>query len=179
MVQLLYKYHHIEFKPVRRIVLNGKQTADEPYHTSLSIVDRITRTLRDRAFTLGADEITPPLIGDLSEQYNHAPHDTLSKYAGFEVSPHDVQNEPELEYFICRRIAQENAVIRQAPGFSLKVGTKVKVFNELHRHDKRRSVVREEVFEVIGIEANAVKVRGMSSGVELVMPRTKITPIGT
>jgi hypothetical protein len=74
-------------------------------------------------------------------------------------------------------MAQENAAIKQTPGFSLKLGTKVKVFNELHKHDKRRSAVREEVFEVIGIEANAVKVRGMTSGVELVMPRTKITPL--
>jgi hypothetical protein len=54
MVQLLYRDHHIEFKPVRRIALTGK-VKDAPYHTSLSIIDRVTRTLRDMAFNLGAD----------------------------------------------------------------------------------------------------------------------------
>jgi hypothetical protein len=116
-------------------------------------------------------------MNDLTSQYNNAPHDTLTRYAGFEVSPNNVHDDPELEYYICRRIAQDNAAITQTQGFRLAVGTKVKVYNELHQFDKRRTPVREEIFEVIETGGHAVKVRGISSGVVLEMPRSKMCPL--
>jgi hypothetical protein len=59
----------------------------EPNHTSLSIIDRMIRTIRDMAYNLGADVITTNNWDHVLDEYNHTPHDRLTELAGFDVSP--------------------------------------------------------------------------------------------
>ena len=100
-----YKNHGINFITVRRQItkypdfmqdLNMvKKLKDEPYHSSLGIIDRVIRTIRDIAFNLNVREIDPSVMEYIVNLYNNHTHTTLSKYAGIKVSPNDVNNNPE------------------------------------------------------------------------------------
>ncbi len=123
-----------------------------PLHSSLGIIDRVIRTLRDMAYNMKIGMITPNVMEDLVFQYNHAPHQTLSKYAGYPVSPQQVQNDHELENYIVRRICQENYNIKNSPGFKIEEGMNVKVYNETDKMLKRRSIIQPGEHKIIGFE---------------------------
>lgn len=123
-----------------------------PLHSSLGIIDRVIRTLRDMAYNMKIGMITPNVMEDLVFQYNHAPHQTLSKYAGYPVSPQQVQNDHELENYIVRRIRQENYNIKNSPGFKIEEGMNVKVYNETDKMLKRRSIIQPGEHKIIGFE---------------------------
>ncbi|MBR4618367.1 MAG: hypothetical protein IKO49_03585, partial [Bacilli bacterium] len=106
----------------------------EPKHTSLAILDRAIRTIRDLAFNMRVPIIDTKIMNIIVWQYNNAPHSTLSKYAGQPVSPNDVDSNPDLEAFIVRRIQQDNFNIINSSNFDIKPGVKVKVFN--NKNDK-------------------------------------------
>lgn len=148
--QKYYDYHNIEFVKIPRM-LKGvypkfmdveQNTGTQPLHSSLGIIDRVIRTIRDMAYNAELGIITPPEMKQLVELYNNAPHKSLSHYAGEEVSPIMVQNDPELEKFIARRIQQENYNIKQKPGYQLDMGSFVKVYNETDKFNKRRSIIQ-------------------------------------
>ena len=120
----------------------SKKVKSEPLHSSLGLIDRVIRTIRDMAYNMEVEIITPDVMAEILKQYNHAPHKTLSKYAGFDVSPYMAQTNPDLEEFIVRRISAENYRIQSQPSFKLKPGTKVKVYNENSAMMKRRSKIQ-------------------------------------
>jgi hypothetical protein len=177
--------HGVHFIPIRRIGLNSVIEKDEPYHNSLAIIDRVGRTLRDMYYTINPNANTPEtkfklnvdpfVMKELVNQYNLAPHKTLTRYGpGFRISPNMAMNDYDLERFICRSISQQNWVAIQREGYSIPIGSIVIVLNETTKFDKKRSKVRNELFRVIDNKHGKYIVRGMKSGVELVFPRWKI-----
>ena len=160
--QEFYTNHGITFRTVPRQV-NGSYpdfmkeeqrlgNKTSPSHTSLAIIDRVIRTLRDMAYNMKIGMITPNVMEELVFQYNNAPHQTLSKYAGNPVSPQMVQNNPELEEFIARKIMQENYNTHNKPGFRIEKGTNVKIYNETDKILKRRSIIQPGEHKIVGIE---------------------------
>lgn len=146
-----YDKHGIIFTPVPRIQMGvypdfmtreQKHAKTDPMHGSLGILDRVVRTLRDMAYNMKIGVIKPDDMRELVQQYNNAPHKTLSKYAGMMVTPNMVQNDPELEEFIVKRICQLNYDIINNKGFRLSEGTPVKLYNERDTLAKRRSVIQ-------------------------------------
>ena len=71
-----------------------------PYHTSLSIVDRVIRTIRDMAYHLQSGLITPKIILD---EYNNTYYSILSKYADFKVTPMMAHKDRRLEEMIAQK----------------------------------------------------------------------------
>ena len=144
-----YKQNGIEFEAVRRQIskypdfmqnLNMvRAIKSEPSHSSLGIIDRVIRTIRDLAFNLQIGFITPEAMNYIVKLYNAAPHRTLSKFAGMNVSPNDVDRYDELERYIVRRIHQENYNTMSKAGYQIPIGSKVNVFNERNAMAKRRS----------------------------------------
>ena len=59
-------------------------------HSSLGLGGRLIQTIRDKIFNTEL-EMTPLATKEMIKQYNNAPHTTLSKYIGFDVSPLTVQ----------------------------------------------------------------------------------------
>ena len=184
-----YADNDIEFIPIERQVkgaypdfmrfeqLAGNKTT--PTHSSLGIIDRVIRTLRDMAYNMKISLITPNIMDELVYQYNNAPHKTLSKLAGFSVSPQQVQDDPELEGFITRRICQENYNIKSSPGFMLENNTNVKVYNQSDNMMKRRTKIQPGEFVVKGFNNGLFDVEGVVNGVNKIqkLPRYKIAPI--
>ena len=149
----------------------------EPLHGALAIMDRVIRTLRDMAYNMEVDVITPEIMEMLVSQYNNAPHSTLSKYAGFPVSPAQAHSDIELEDLIVRRIAQENYMIRARPNFYIPNGTKVKVYNEKDTMNKRRSIVQPGDNEVIAFTEGLYVVKNNYNDELQSVPRWKLQPI--
>ena len=100
-----------------------------PLHTSLGLIDRMVRTIRDMIFNAGL-EMTPLAIKEMVRQYNNAPHSSLSKWIGFDVSPLTVQRDKNKEEYIVMKINKANLNTRMMHSFDLPIGSTVKVYNE-------------------------------------------------
>ena len=147
-----YQNHDIKFETVPRQItkypefmheLNMvKSLKSEPTHSALGIIDRVIRTIRDIAYNLEVPEINPSVMVYIVNLYNNTPHKTLSKYAGIKVSPNDVDNNPELEEFIVRKIHQKNYEIMHCEGYNLYPGEEVVVYNPNSSMAKRRTVIQ-------------------------------------
>ena len=111
----------------------------EPYHSSLSILDRVVRTIQKLAYNLKYDIITPGRMRHLVYIYNNAPHETLSHYAGQPTTPNQADSDPQLQQYITLNIKKENWLIAQKPNFNLPIGSYVRVYNEQNPLAKRRS----------------------------------------
>lgn len=150
-----------------------------PNHNSLGIIDRVIRTIRDMAYHMEVNVITPQIMHDIVLQYNSAPHQTLSYYAGFGVSPKMVNDDAELENYIVRKICQENYNIKSQYGFDLAKGTKVKIYNEKDPMIKRRSLIQPGDFEVDAFTNGMYRIKNTNNNKIIMLPRTKIAPIIT
>lgn len=177
-----YEIYGIDFTPVKRQVMGAypdymkdeqKQVKTDPLHGSLGIIDRVIRTIRDMAYNMHVGNITPRIMNEIVRQYNNAPHKTLSKYAGYPVSPKMAQDDPQLEELIVRRICQENYNIMSRKGFSIPKGTKVKVYNETDKMLKRRTVIQPGEFTVDDFNRGLYKVISKNNTVQW-LPRFRI-----
>ena len=168
-----YEQYNITFHPVTRMKIEGKKGTD-PLHSSLGLVDRFIRTIRDMLFNAEL-QITPLAIKEMVRQYNNAPHTTLSKYIGFDVSPLMVQQDKNKEEYIVMKINNENIQTRMRYDFDIPIGSKVKVYNEKDVLGKRRVIAREG--EVVGRQGVMYKVK-TNLGIEI-MPRYKLESLHT
>ena len=173
LAQAFYREHGITFHPVPRMSIPGKKSTD-PLHSSLGLIDRFIRTLRDMLYQAGY-ETTPKAIQEMVRQYNNAPHKSLSKWIGFDVSPSMVQNDRNMEEFITTKIYKANIATKINTDFDLQPGTKVKVYNEKNVLGKRRTICIPGIIR--GMQGSLYKVEIQVNGqtkIELV-PRYKIT----
>lgn len=186
---LMQEYFHrndIQFFDVRRQItkypiymqdLNMVQSIkSEAEHTSVSLIDRVIRTIRDLAYNMNIGLITPKIMNRIETIYNDAPHSTLSKYAGQPVSPNDVDNDPQLEAFITRKIRQENYNISSQLGFNLVNGQEVSVFNERNNMAKRRSQIEPGTFRIKQRIGNIYEIIDENGNTQL-KTRAKINPL--
>ena len=164
---------NIDFKPVPRQFMGAypkfmkkeqKSVKTDPLHGSLGLIDRVIRTIRDMAYNMKIGVITPKVMNEIVDQYNHAPHKGLSKYAGFSVTPQMVNDDEELEELIVRRITKANYHIMNQSSFKLNEGTNVKVYNETDKMMKRRSIIQPGKFTVIGFKNGLYQVKGTING---------------
>jgi hypothetical protein len=154
-----YRRKRIQWRPVMRMIpmeyptfMNYERMGTirtEPKHTSLSLVDRIIKTIRDMAFNMRIGTITPGVMKGILAQYNIAPHRGTSALMGFPVSPSLMEEFPQLQWEVRRRLVARNQEIYMSKDFVLLPGTRVAIFNENTAMGKRRSIVKPEPFEVL------------------------------
>jgi hypothetical protein len=183
--QRYYQTHSIEFQAVRRdfatqfpsfMPYQQGKVKSSPNHTSLSIIDRVIRSIRDMAFNSGVGTITPNIMKELVKLYNNAPHQTLSKIMGFPVSPNQADLDHRLEAEIVKRIVAKNSGIKQLSGFHLRVGQTVAVYNEADGMLKRRSKVKPGTYTVEQFGGILYRLRGPDGKISL-QPRYKLKQI--
>ena len=180
-----YKSNHITFTSVPRMklnvspsfmkpVINDKQwNKSAPMHSSLGILDRVVRTIRDMAYNMKVGIITPGIMKVLVDQYNNAPHKTLSKYLEMDITPQMVQDDPELEDYITRQIHKQNNNIMNQPGFKLAIGTPVKIYNERDSMMKRRSIIQPGKYHIVDFHNGMYIVADDKNNTQLI-PRYKL-----
>lgn len=118
-------------------------------HRSLALVDRAIRTIRDMCFRIRPGGINPELLAHVINQYNNAPHDTLSKYLGFNCTPTHVEKDESLERELIDKIRKLNDVISDRDGFHLPKGTQVKIEDMKHPLKKRRLFIKTDTYTVV------------------------------
>ena len=186
--RIVYETYHIQYRAVRRnyktqypeFMTDEYQkwnNKTEPIHSSLSIIDRVTRTIRDIAYNLKIGIISPQAMKRIVDIYNNAPHKTLSKYAEFIVTPSMVQNDKKLESYIVRKIMQHNYTILNDLEFKLEKGTRVKIYNDKNPLTKRRTIIRPGSFIIDGFEKGLYKVKNKNNGEILYIPRYKLCKV--
>ena len=177
-----YKAHGIDCTNAPRIKMGNypdfmkkeqKQVKSDPMHSSLGLIDRVIRTLRDMAYNMKIGIITPSIMEELVRQYNNAPHKTLSKYAGRSVSPKMVNDDKDLESLIVMNICKENYNIMTSNGFYLRKGTPVKLYNEKDGMMKRRSNVQPGRFKIVDFHDGLYKIKDEKNKTQR-LPRWKI-----
>ena len=173
LAKAFYQERGITFHPAPRMLIVDKKKEKgyktEPLHGSLALVDRFIRTLRDMTFNAGY-KLTPLVLKEMVRQYNNAPHSTLSKIIGFDVSPLMVQKDKNKEEYIVMKINKENIATMLNGDYELNKGMNVKVYNEKNVLGKRRTLARKG--EIIGKQGSLYKVK-TNLGEELI-PRYKI-----
>ena len=169
-----YRQRGITFHPAPRMMIEDKKKTKgyktEPLHGSLALVDRFVRTLRDMTFNAGY-KLTPFVLKEMVRQYNNAPHSTLSKWIGFDVSPLMVQNDKNKEEYIVMKIYKANLLTVLSADFDLPIGTNVKAYNEKNMLGKRRQIYKQG--KIIGKEGLLYKVKTNLG--EEVIPRYKLS----
>ena len=169
-----YRQRGITFHPAPRMMIEDKKKTKgyktEPLHGSLALVDRFVRTLRDMTFNAGY-KLTPFALKEMVRQYNNAPHSTLSKWIGFDVSPLMVQNDKNKEEYIVMKINKANSLTVLSADFDLPIGTNVKAYNEKNMLGKRRQIYKQG--KIIGKEGLLYKVKTNLG--EEVIPRYKLS----
>lgn len=110
------------------------QTASRSTHTT-SLIDRLCRTLRQMNSNLGnRNEINPPMMNYLIDEYNNSVHRTLTKILGKQVTPNDVDDDVELETELVKRIRLQNFTVDGALGYDVE--KEVRVYNDADNMDK-------------------------------------------
>ena len=177
-----YRDHNIEYSTAQRLQMGSypdfmkkeqQRVKTDPMHSSLGLIDRVIRTIRDMAYNMNVGTITPSIMKEIVNQYNNAPHKTLSLYAGVSVSPQMVQNDIKLETFIVKRIVEENYKIMNSDGFKLEKGSQVKLYNEKDSLMKRRSTVQPGRHTIKGFKNGLYEVKDDKNKTQMI-PRYKI-----
>ena len=75
-----------------------------------------------------------------------------------------VNDDPDLEEYIVRKICQENFIVMNKPGFVLNKGVHVKVYNNKDAMNKRRSIIQPGDFVINGFRNGLYEVRGRVNG---------------
>jgi hypothetical protein len=167
MTKRFYDANRITFIPVRRessayagfMTDANAKIKSSPNHTSLGIVDRVIRTIRDMAYQMSVESITPEIMRRICQFYDAAPHRTLSKIMGFDVSPDMAEQDGDLEREIVRRIQTNNYRVRNQYGFQLPIGCRVYIYNPKDVLLKRRAQVKPYIGVVEGVEGSLYLVR--------------------
>ena len=172
LAQQFYTDSGIEFHGVPRLYVEGKNGTD-PLHSSLAVVDRFIRTIRDMLHVSGL-KATPKAVEHMVFQYNWSPHSTLSKALGLLVSPREVMLDKNVEEYIVMRINKANIATKLSPGYLIDNHVRVKVYNDKNAFGKRRQIYHEG--EVVGRRAGLYEVKINKNGRELnvLVPRYKL-----
>ena len=183
-----YHQYDIQWIPIERMTTGNyledfenrvHKNRNAPLHSSLGLIDRVIRTLRDMQYHINEPTLVPALMKNLVYQYNMAPHSTLSHYACFSCSPDMVHHTNDLEEFIVRKICQENYNTFKRRGFDIPLNTIVKIYNEYTNMEKKRSHVEPDFYEVLGFYNGLYKVMNQRTGQTKNVPRFRICVVDT
>ena len=134
-------------------------------HTSLSIIDRLCRTIRDIAFNLGYELIlTQKQMNTILNYYNNTRHEGLTKILRKKVCPNDLSNNPDLEKQYVIECKKYNLLIMNQKDFELNKNDEVKIVNDNKKLTKKRSILSKDHYKVIGYNGNLIKLLNLKNG---------------
>ena len=170
-------------------------------HTSLSIIDRLCRTIRDIAFNLNIEldnpsttsqsgsKISPQIVNQaimdkILNYYNEARHDTLtqtlfkaypelkSKYKF--ISPSIMEHNPELEKLFVKECVKYNFFISSQNDFELNKNDIVKIVSNEGKLGKRRAILDKDDYKVVDKVGNVYELKNVRTGEKIYKPRFEI-----
>ena len=177
-----FKDHKIMFIP-----------ATTEAHTSLSLIDRLCRTIRDIAFNLNYEGIfTQEQMDFILNFYNNARHETLTKTIFKShpeikqqlsgnlfspppfISPSMVNESDELEKIFVEECMKYNYSIMTKPDYHIDKDDIVKITSEKDKLGKKRSILDKDYYKLVNKNGNIYELLGTTTNKKAFKPRFEI-----
>ena len=203
-------YEHLKQHPINMLRFDGERAINSPgfqeylndknikfvktipnVHTSLGLIERLCRTIRDIAFNLGYEPdkktgkiITQNRMTKILRYYNEAKHDTLTsvifnaypelktKYKF--ISPSIMEHNPELEKLFVKECVKYNFFISSQNDFELNKNDIVKVVSEIDKLGKRRAILDKDDYYVVNKIGNVYELMNTRTNKTIYKPRFEI-----
>ena len=144
----------------------------EGSHTSLSLIDRLCRTIRDISYNMGIKILTQNDINKVLNVYNNMYHSSLSKMLGKKITPNEVNEHPELEQQIINYCIDYNKQLKVLhPEIELQVGQICKVYQPFDKFKKRRRLLKKDYYKIVNKTGNIYTVQNTRNNKKIDVPR--------
>ena len=144
----------------------------EGSHTSLSLIDRLCRTIRDISYNMGIKILTQNDINKILNVYNNMYHSSLSKILGKKITPNEVNDNPELEQQIINYCIDYNKQLKVLhPEIELKIGQICKVYQPFDKFKKRRRLLKKDYYKIVNKTGNIYTVQNTRNNKKIDVPR--------
>lgn len=144
----------------------------EGSHTSLSLIDRLCRTIRDISYNTGIKILNQDSINKILNIYNNMYHSSLSKILGKKITPNEVNNSPELEQQIINYCIDYNKQLKVLhPEIELQVGQICKVYQPFDKFKKRRRLLKKDYYKIVNKTGNIYTVQNVRNNKKIDVPR--------
>ena len=155
----------------------------EGSHTSLSLIDRLCRTIRDISYNMGIKILTQNDINKILNVYNNMYHSSLSKILassslgqrvglGKKITPNEVNEHPELEQQIINYCIDYNKQLKVLhPEIELKIGQICKVYQPFDKFKKRRRLLKKDYYKIVNKTGNIYTVQNVRNNKKIDVPR--------
>lgn len=144
----------------------------EGSHTSLSLIDRLCRTIRDISYNMGIKILTQNDINKILNVYNNMYHSSLSKILGKKITPNEVNDNPELEQQIINYCIDYNKQLKVLhPEIELQVGQICKVYQPFDKFKKRRRLLKKDYYKIVSKTGNIYTVQNTRNNKKIDVPR--------
>ena len=144
----------------------------EGSHTSLSLIDRLCRTIRDISYNMGIKILTQNDINKVLNVYNNMYHSSLSKMLGKKITPNEVNDSPELEQQIINYCIDYNKQLKVLhPEIELQVGQICKVYQPFDKFKKRRRLLKKDYYKIVNKTGNIYTVQNTRNNKKIDVPR--------
>lgn len=161
MFQTLLQNYRIKFIPVIK-----------DSHTSLGLIDRLCRTIRDISYNTRTKILNQKDIDKILNIYNNMYHSSLSKMIGKKITPNEVTKDPKLEQQIINYCMDYNNQLKVLyPEAVLSIGQICKIYQPFDKFKKRRRLLKKDYFKIINKIGNIYTVQNMKNGKKIDVPR--------
>ena len=144
----------------------------EGSHTSLSLIDRLCRTIRDISYNTGIKILNQDSINKILNIYNNMYHSSLSKMTNKKITPNEVNEHPELEQQIINYCIDYNKQLKVLhPEIELQVGQICKIYQPFDKFKKRRRLLKKDYFKIVNKTGNIYTVQNMRNNKKIEVPR--------
>ena len=144
----------------------------EGSHTSLSLIDRLCRTIRDISYNMGIKILNQDSINKVLNVYNNMYHSSLSKMLGKKITPNEVNNSPELEQQIINYCIDYNKQLKVLhPEIELQIGQICKVYQPFDKFKKRRRLLKKDYYKIVNKTGNIYTVQNTRNNKKIDVPR--------
>ena len=144
----------------------------EGSHTSLSLIDRLCRTIRDISYNMGIKILTQNDINKVLTVYNNMNHSSLSKMLNKKITPNEVNDNPELEQQIINYCIDYNKQLKVLhPEIELQVGQICKVYQPFDKFKKRRRLLKKDYYKIVNKTGNIYTVQNVRNNKKIDVPR--------
>ena len=144
----------------------------ENSHTSLSLIDRLCRTIRDISYNMGIKILTQDSINKVLDVYNNMYHSSLSKMTNKKITPNEVNEHPELEQQIINYCIDYNKQLKVLhPEIDLEIGQICKVYQPFDKFKKRRRLLKKDYYKIVNKTGNIYTVQNTRNNKKIDVPR--------
>ena len=144
----------------------------ENSHTSLSLIDRLCRTIRDISYNMGIKILTQNDINKVLDIYNNMFHSSLSKILNKKITPNEVNEHPELEQQIINYCIDYNKQLKVLhPEIDLEIGQICKVYQPFDKFKKRRRLLKKDYYKIVNKTGNIYTVQNTRNNKKIDVPR--------